>query len=500
MSDQKIQLIIEALDKSKDAFAGLDKAIRGIGEQTRTTSQASSGYLAKIKESWMGLTVAAVAAGVTIQKALASINLGADAMRAEEAFAAMAQSMNVNAESLAASMRKAAAGFVDDSHLMQKAAFAMASDIDPVKIPQLFEAARMASRLTGKDVVESIDGIIQAVSTNMPRSLRQMGMITKEQMTILNQAVAAGVDEINLLDIVLANTAVKQAQLGDSQDNAAKQIKRFRVEVVELQEALGKGLIVVLQKVFGAFQWLASGALTAAAAIPKFLEMVSRLSAYVQDKIGNKALAAVALKDVAQMKQLADDLLGASGELSGKAAANMSGEAEKGRGADPAAAAKAKNDLQRLMDDLKRRIAAAKGADEIKKLREEWTKIERDINADIAKTGLDEFEKKLIDIDKKVEDLTDKAQKLPTAKERAAAMGEIGAWRTAAQGTSTSEAARADFDEWQKLEKDLEDTVKKRQAAREAEINAQLTSLDIAEKEGTYHRDTLNAAATACGH
>ena len=544
----KVRFIIEAKDNATLQIREIANGLKWLESNYTKAAVAISAASAAVS-----------AAFAILGKAAELMNIGAEALRAEEAFGAMAESIGVDAAKMTEAMKKAAGGFVDDSHLMQKAAFAMASDIEPDKIPQLFEAARLAARLTGKDVVDSIDGIIQAVSTNMPRSLRQMGMITKEQMAVLNQAAAAGVTEVNLLDIVLANAAIKSAMLGDSQDNAAKQIKKFKVELEELKETLGKTLIVAAQKAFGAFQWLASGVLAVTAAIPKFMEMVSRLSAFVNSKTGNKEMAAAALRDAAQMESIYNDMMGAAGELAAKGAANMSGTAgEKGRSADPDAAAKAKAALQRIMDDLKKRIAAAKGGGDVDRIREEWAKIERDLSADIAKGGLGEFERKIIDIDKRVEELKVKAAKLPTETERKAAGGNIESWAVKMKDQVEADELQKDVDallaaeaegrkaledldrsltktrssELQKRLNDVDETAKKEtelaaqallrrviseeeyaakiqeiaavaadakkkiqadygRSVREAEINARLADLDLLEKEGLAHRETL---------
>jgi len=534
-------------------------ALKNLQDASTNTAQGMS-WLTNCHAKY----IAVVAAGTQIIQAASAawvamkqyINLGAEALRAEEAFGAMAQSIGVDAAKMTADMKQAAAGFVDDSHLMQRAAFAMASDIDPEKIPQVFEAARLAARLTGQDVTTSIDGMIQAISTNMPRSLRQMGMISKEQMTILNQAAAAGVTEVNLLDIVMANATIRAAQLGDSQDNAAKQIKKFQVQIEEVKETIGKGLIVALQKAFGVMQGFAAMALYSAGAVMSLVAAAGRMSTRfmspgpVKDKD---------LRIAAEHEATAKDLYGAAEELIFKGAANITGTSEGGaKGPSAADAEKAKANLARLMDDLKKRIAAAKGGGEIDKLREEWARIEREMEADIAKGGLGEFEKKIIDIDKKVEDLKEKAAKLPTEMERTAAGESIASWAAGMKGQIGAEQAReemlaareayengqkalAEADKWvteaqatelQKrkdqvaaaahdqrkayleaheagildreeylekltaLDEAEKDQTRKLQAdydktVRESEINIRLAALDLLEKEGTAHRETL---------
>jgi hypothetical protein len=173
------------------------------------------------------------------------------------------------------------------------------------------------------------------------------------------------------------------------------------------------------------------------------------------------------------------------------------------------------------------------------KAREEWEKTLRSMLADIEKLDLEPLEQKLIDITKKAEDLREKAAKLSTAAEREKAYAQIGsmpkdqsaewdklvkeigfeeakkkfqqdwtnwarqtgeglpkpAWAQAMIETGVSEQAKKDFEDWLKTQQDIEkytkDQASRLKAIREGEINEQLAELDIAEKLGKAHRDTI---------
>ena len=267
MSDQKIQLIIEAYDKTKDAFASLDKAVKGLDASTRQASSSGVFSLAKLKESWMGLSAAAIAAWMTIQKAMNYVELGARAMQAETAYAKTAESMDVNADRMLASMKKASAGTIDESHLMQKALKGMAQDVDPNKIPQLFEAARVGAVKAGEDVTNVADSIIDAIANQMPKSLKRFGLVSKEELSAFNKAVSAGAEDLNLLDIVLNRAKIQAAKMGLESYNAAIAVQRFKAEVEELKETLGKGIITGLEKLWNVLKAAASGALLLAAGL-----------------------------------------------------------------------------------------------------------------------------------------------------------------------------------------------------------------------------------------
>lgn len=191
--------------------------------------------------------------------------------------------------------------------------------------------------------------------------------------------------------------------------------------------------------------------------------------------------------------------------------------------------------------------------EKLKKLRDEWNKTSRDLASDMAKQGLDAFGKKVEDIANKAADLVQKYGKLPGAKkeiskwaeeslaqaftdeqlqivekERAAGEARIKAREqlekritavTASELVQRLDAVREEARQQQELAGSAYDrsspegaqayqaaiiaiesaaTGKRKKinaeyyaALREIQINSQLAALDLAEKEGTYHRDTL---------
>ena len=328
-----VQIILEVDDKGSAKIKQFSSALTDQVKKTSEAAVQSAGAVGqvetayqklqagvasvftKLQAHWVAFSAAAVAVGLAVSKALEYISKGGAALKAEESFRAMSDSAKVNADLLLASMKKAVDGFVDDSHLMQKASFVMAQDIDPNKIPALFEAARLASRKTGADVTSSIDGMIQGISTNMPRSLRQMGAITKEQMTVLNHAMAAGVTSISLVDIVLANAAVDAAKFGTASNNAAKDIDRLKVAAEELREAVGKAEINILGGLMGVLKGVAALALEGAGGIFKLIEATERLAAYGAEKVGMSGVAKTLRDGADRWKAEADAARGAAAKL-----------------------------------------------------------------------------------------------------------------------------------------------------------------------------------------
>jgi lambda family phage tail tape measure protein len=272
MPDNKIQLIIEAYDKTKDAFSSLEKAI----QNTKTSSLGATADMNKgldshgtklewLKQSWLALSAVAVAVWMAIQKAMEYVDLGAKALQAENAFKKTADSLDVNADQMLDTMKKASAGTIDESHLMQKALKGMAQDVDPNKIPQLFEAARVGAVKSGEDIINVADGLIDSIANQMPRGLRRFGLVTKDEFNAFNKAVASGAENLNLLDLVLNNAKIQAAKMGIETNNAAIAVQRFKAEVVALKEELGKGIIVALEKLWDILKVSAAGWLAMAA-------------------------------------------------------------------------------------------------------------------------------------------------------------------------------------------------------------------------------------------
>lgn len=249
-----------------------------LGEHLTMTEKLKASWGA-LKQNWMGVTGAIVGGYMAFMKVKEYLKLGAEAMQAEQAYAAMTESMGVNADELTEKMRKASKGMVDESKLMQKAVFAMDQEIDPNKIPALMEAARVASRKTGQDITSSTDAIIDAVGANMPRALKRMGLITKEQMELVNRAMAMGVTDVKLLDIVLANASVSSARLAIETDNANEKLAQFSATFQNMKETAGKEGWKVIEAGEAVLLGFGSAAATAVAGVQKLRAEMKEMEA-----------------------------------------------------------------------------------------------------------------------------------------------------------------------------------------------------------------------------
>jgi lambda family phage tail tape measure protein len=165
----------------------------------------------------------------------------------------MAESVGINAEQMYQAMKTASRGIMDDSDLMQKAAKGIAQGLRSDELVAIAEGARYAARLAGEDVKTAYETITDAIANQMPKALRQYGLVTKEEMSLLNKAMAAGVEDIKLADIALANLSIQTGRFGSEAETAYESMQRLRAEWNNMKEEAGKGIVAVVDVIYRTF-------------------------------------------------------------------------------------------------------------------------------------------------------------------------------------------------------------------------------------------------------
>lgn len=249
MSDKKIFIQLTVDDKGsvvmKEFGKNAEQSLGGV-------AQKSGSFASTIKGHWMGITAAAAgvfAAIASLGKAFDLADLGAKALQAEDAFERMAESAGINAREMAAEMKAASLGIMDDSDLMQKAAKGLAQGMNKGEIIALVKDVRFAARLAGQDVKTAYETITDALANQMPRALKQYGLVSKEELKTLEKALQAGVEDIRLTDLALANLAIQTARFGNEAKSANERIQEMKATWNNLKEEAGKGLLTVLSEI-----------------------------------------------------------------------------------------------------------------------------------------------------------------------------------------------------------------------------------------------------------
>lgn len=238
-----IQLTLTVKDDGTVVVQQFGKNTEDALGKTGKGVAGATGALDTLKSSWLGITAVAAGAGLAISKAMDYMVLGAKAYQAEASFRTLAAASGESADQIVANMKRASASTIDDSQLMQKAVKAMLLEFSGDQITKMTEMARLGARTTGEDVGQAFDKIVDAISTNMPRALKQYGLITKEQMAVVNQAMAEGVTEINLYSTAQANFAVQQAKMGPAIQDETEKLQQQAAAMSEFQANSGKVLL-----------------------------------------------------------------------------------------------------------------------------------------------------------------------------------------------------------------------------------------------------------------
>lgn len=216
-------------------------------EEALTRAEGTAGgFASKVKGHFTGLSAAAVAATaalVTINKAMVEYEAGARAIQAEDTFRMMADSAGINSDRLVAAMQYATRETIDASDMMQKAAKGIALGLEGNDIINIASAARYAARLTGEDVKTAYESITDSIANQMPRALRRYGLITKEELKLVERAIQVGVEDIRVMDIAMANAAVQQSRFGIEAETSAEKVQRLKANIKDLGESLQVGLV-----------------------------------------------------------------------------------------------------------------------------------------------------------------------------------------------------------------------------------------------------------------
>ncbi|HNS45275.1 MAG TPA: hypothetical protein PKH37_08615, partial [Alphaproteobacteria bacterium] len=390
---------------SKD-LAGLEQAAaktEGATKKVETATQSAGAKFAAMAGTVMKLT-AAFAALAAVQRGWGLMAEAAKYEQQVHALNNLAASYNSNGNKIIADLKRISDGTINTITLVEKAGTAMMLGIAPEKISKLMEIARATARMTGQEVSTAFDNIAMAVGRQSKMILDNLGIIvsvesanrtyavqlkktadnlsdTEKKAAFLNATIAAGEDLI--------------ARMGQQSDTTKDKMDRLKASVDNARLMIGQGLIRVVLGATGAFQWLAAGVMTVIAIIPKLLEYMARANAKIYEWTGQTERMKASLSEAASLKKGYEDMLGAAGELAGKAADNFSAMVSSTE--DMAGATnRAIPPIDGVTDTLDAAATAAQ------KLREEWAKLKAELDFEKATAGMDDLDKKLAEIERDI--------------------------------------------------------------------------------------------------
>lgn len=516
MSDNRVQISIEAYNRAKDAFNDLQRDIKGVERETAQASQKSGISLQQLRQNWLAVTAVVAAAAVAVRRAWQQMDAAATYLEQVRAVDALATQYEISGVRMVNSVRETARGLVSMADAADMAARGLNLSLDPEQILRFTAVAETLTDVIGGDVPTAYHRMIEAAATGRTLTLQQMGIIVSlsdaheeyaRKLGTTADKLTEAQKQQSALNAILVTAEHNMAALGPTVDTAKDKMDRLMIVVEDLELQMGVGLLRAAAGMTATLYGMAGAALVVAGALAGVAVEVDRLTGkesgffaglrgawelfrelrqnklqteeqWVRDLLGEEAppeppplppeeIEALFKKPV-DYKTLRDDLFGAAQDLFGKATDNLAAmmasvedlTAAQGRRrgktsaerlpADPDAALKKEQDMLRARAALQRQLT-------------EWTAAEQ--------------EKRLLLIE----------EEAAAARKMAAKAWDVNDPEgEAAYQEALVEIHRAATDQKRQITADFH------RFQREAEIESQIASLDLAEAEGAARRETLD--------
>jgi hypothetical protein len=323
----------------KSGVADASTQVQKLGQAAQAGGPPIKSMADMAKESWVSASAAIVGAWMAINKAVSYMDQAGKALQVESSFKIMAEAAETSSDSMIESMKRATRSTIDDSDLMVKAVKLMTLSFNPEQILRFSDVVITASQIAGISASEAYDSLADAIANRMPRALVRMGAVTREQMVIVNEAIAAGADSTVLFELAIANLELKQQMLKGTQDAATIALQRFHTTVAETTETIGKGLIIAFDGAYRSLQFYAAGILGLVSAYRSYRSVVYEVT-------GDEIKAA-------DNREIANTFWTARNDLLAKASKGILEESGEETKATKAELAGAKDKVTARMDELR---------------------------------------------------------------------------------------------------------------------------------------------------
>ncbi len=214
-----------------------------VGASQKRLASDSASVTSTIKDGWVKVTAQYYLAKEAYTKMVAAmelVELGAKVRQTEDTFSSMAATMHFNGEGMITDMERLTKNTVDASDLMQKSIKGLAQGLSSSDMKQIAEMAPVAAKNALISVNEAFERLSDAIANEIPRSLRQMGMLTKDEMNLVNRAITSGVDNVDLLTLAHANLQVQMARMGPAAVSDYEKFQQLSARTKEFHENVGK--------------------------------------------------------------------------------------------------------------------------------------------------------------------------------------------------------------------------------------------------------------------
>jgi lambda family phage tail tape measure protein len=479
MADNKIQIILTAVDRTRAAFDGLNRNV----DAAKTTARSA---ITDIKKDWLMATAKIAGAYLLLRQAWNVAEQSAQYDQSHQAFRSMAQSMGADAEATFSRVRQLSGNLIDDKSLTESMNKALSLGIPIEKLGDLMLIARAKGRDMGLTTTQAFNDIATGIGRASPMILDNLGLTLKvgSANDAMARSLGKSADELtdNEKKLAILNAtldagkeALARHDLGTL--TAKERMEALTTQVANLKLEMGQGLLRVGAGAAGTFQSIAAGAIEAYAGVARLLQGWNEL----RNLMSWGDVAAEFRRRAQEWKNEAETAAGAAAELAGKAHDNFALMfAPKD---DLASATAPRRSPDREGDD-----APSK---KLEDLRKKWAKAAQELRDEMATSGMEGLDKQIYDIAAKTRDLIKEYGKLPGAtalirewgdaledvarKEQSRASHAAGAEETAREMEAEGEAVRQRRQAMQALERSLTET-------QASELDKRLAQVDEAAK------------------
>jgi hypothetical protein len=324
MVENKVQITIEAIDKAKAVLTDLAKEINRAGDQAKSTGQSMSGLgrvLAFLKSNWVALSMGMNQALELFNKVLEIPRkmtewgeMGAQVMRTEQAFKAVAEAAGYSADKIIDSLKKASRGMMDDSDIMQKAGRMIQEGLSPEKMVVFMELLAKQAPIVGDTLSEAWDKLGDAISRGNIRAMKAyVGLVdldreyekhadkigvVKERLTEEAKARISG-------DVLIVKMTENTKGLTSATESYAQSISKSKADIKNSWEEIYKSFTPFADKFY---KWYAD-----------FLDAMKESKKYSDILYGSKEESDRAIKEL-------------RGEIVRGKVPSLPGVAKKGKG------------------------------------------------------------------------------------------------------------------------------------------------------------------------
>ncbi len=331
MDISAVNYIISAQDVSGEAIQKATTGIKKFEADTKTHTDRMKEHWNVFHSNWLKVTAGIAAATVTMMKAWDLAEKAAQFEEQQRGLQALASQYGTTADAVTRMAKEAVQGQLSLVESSKLAARALTIGLNPQQMAAFLEVSERLTDVVGGDIPAAFEAMERAAATGRARGLVQYGIVVDLNQVLKKYADAHGIAKESISAHtamqIRANAIMEEAKrvtdrFGEGTDTTADKMNRMRATVEDLQLMLGQGLVRAGLAAVGVFDWLKAGVLSVASSVPKVLEWMNRLSAWIYEKTGQEDRAAGAIREANRLKAAYDAM-----QISAENAAGAAGEA-----------------------------------------------------------------------------------------------------------------------------------------------------------------------------